>query len=130
MNNKLEHLVNQFRDAVDKLDDVLRQKKDEYMRDSAIQRFEFTFELAWKAMKAYLESEKGLKVHSPRDAIRAAFQVGLIGEEIAWIEMIETRNLTSHVYREEMAERVYGCLPRYLVLLKSLAENFASAAKT
>ena len=54
MKNKLENLIRQLRDACTKLEDAMRQKKDEFIRDSAIQRFEFTFELAWKAMKAYL----------------------------------------------------------------------------
>ncbi|MFH0800027.1 MAG: HI0074 family nucleotidyltransferase substrate-binding subunit [Pseudomonadota bacterium] len=123
MKNKLTNVIKQFQDAVGKLDDVMQQKKDEYMRDSAIQRFEFTFELAWKAMKAFLEKEKGLKVYSPRDAIKAAFQVSLIGEDNTWIEMIETRNLTSHVYHEETAERVYHSIPRYLPLFKKLGED-------
>lgn len=127
MKDKLANITRQFDDATAKLDDVMRQKKDEYIRDSAIQRFEFTFEFAWKAMKAFLEAKKGLRVYSPRDAIEAAFQVSLVGEDIAWIEMIETRNLTSHVYQEEMAERVYGAIPRYQPLFRKLAEDLQTA---
>lgn len=114
--------MEQLRKAVAKLEDVLRQEKTEYMRDSAIQRFEFTFELAWKTMKAHLES-KGVIVYSPRDAIRGAFQDGRIDEDRRWLEMIETRNLTSHVYNEEIAEKIYGRLPSYVPLINAFLQK-------
>jgi nucleotidyltransferase substrate binding protein (TIGR01987 family) len=126
MNNtaaaKKKRLIRQFQDAVSRFNDVLQKPKDEYIRDSAIQRFEFTFELAWKVLKACLE-EKGLLVYSPRDAFRGAFQVGLIENEPGWLEMVETRNLTAHVYDEKLAEEVYDSLSAYLPLFQKLAEK-------
>jgi nucleotidyltransferase substrate binding protein (TIGR01987 family) len=122
MSNKFQAILQQFERAVGKFSDVLEQEKNEYMRDSAIQRFEFTFELAWKTLKAFLE-EQGITVYSPRDSFKGAFQVGLIDEEITWLEMIELRNLTTHTYNESTAEEIYDALPRILVLYKKLLEN-------
>ncbi|OGP10098.1 MAG: nucleotidyltransferase [Deltaproteobacteria bacterium RIFCSPLOWO2_12_FULL_43_16] len=119
MNSKLQSLLQQFERAVGKLSDVLGQKQDEYIRDSAIQRFEFTFELAWKTLKAFLE-EQGITVYSPRDSLRSAFQIGLIGEDPDWLGMIELRNLTSHTYNEAIAEEIYRALPKILTLYMDL----------
>jgi len=83
--------------AVERLKADLERPKDEFIRDSAIQRFEFTFELAWKTLKTFLELQ-GLEARSPRAAIRGAFQVGLLPEDPFWLEMLELRNLTNHTY--------------------------------
>lgn len=124
MNNKLQEkrklLFKQFKNANQRLISVLEKEKDEFIRDSAIQRFEFTFELAWKVLKTLLE-EKGILVYSPRDAIKNAFQVGLIEEAPEWLDMIDARNLTSHVYEENQAEEVYDQLKNYLIYLNKLA---------
>lgn len=122
MSNKFQAILQQFERAVGKFSDVLEQEKNEYMRDSAIQRFEFTFELAWKTLKAFLE-EQGITVYSPRDSFKGAFQVGLIDEEPTWLETIELRNLTTHTYNESTAEEIYDALPRILVLYKKLLES-------
>jgi len=122
MSSKLANLIRQVGVAYDRFDDVMNQDKNEYIRDSAIQRFEFTFELAWKMLKTYLEKEKGVLAYSPRDAIKGAFQVGVIEDDEKWISMIETRNMTSHVYNEATAEKVYAALKGYLQLFKKLNE--------
>lgn len=122
MSNKFQAILQQFERAVGKLSDVLEQEKNEYIRDSAIQRFEFTFELAWKTLKAFLE-EQGITVYSPRDSFKGAFQLGLLDEETTWLEMIELRNLTTHTYNESTAEEIYAALPRILVLYKKLLES-------
>ncbi len=124
MKDKLENLIAQLKKAWLRFDDVMKKKKDEYIRDSAIQRFEFTFELSWKTMKAYV-GEKGLKVFSPKDAIRGAFQLGLLANDPTWLDMTDTRNLTSHIYNEAMAEGIYEKLPAYVPLIKALVEKLA-----
>lgn len=124
MSSKRESLLRDFRNAVAQFEDVLQKQKDEYIRDSAIKRFEFTYELMWKTLKAHLE-EKGVKVFTPRDVLKSSFQAGLIDDNPLWMVMIDTRNATSHVYNEKMAEGVYADLPRYLPLLKSLSETLS-----
>ena len=120
MKSKLDNLINQLKNAFERFQDVMRQKENEYIRDSAIQRFEFTFELAWKTMKAYLD-EKGAKdLQFPRDVIRSAYQARIIENDPKWLDMIETRNQTSHIYNENMAEKVYKQLPAYIPLFQKL----------
>ena len=124
MSDKYDNLVKQYKSALVRFDGVLQQKEDEFVRDSAIQRFEFTFELAWKTMKAYAE-DKGIKTHSPKDAMRSVFQLGLIDDDPTWLKMIETRNKTSHTYNQALAEEVYKILPKYLPLLKKLSQTLS-----
>src|SRR3989338_11028900 len=119
MSSKLESLIKDLRNALGKFEQVMKKEENEYIRDSAIKRFEFTYELAWKALRAYLK-EKGVRVYTPRDTIREAFQAGLIDNNPNWMRMVDTRNATSHIYNEAMAEEVYKTLPVYLPLIKSL----------
>lgn len=123
MNDKFKNTLNQLKDAFASFEDVMKQEKNEYIRDSAIQRFEYTFELTWKLLKIYLE-EKGIKVYAPRDVIKESFQVGILPDDITWLNMLETRNQTSHLYKKSMAEDVYGKLPLYLKLIDNLMKSF------
>src|SRR3989339_658105 len=68
-----------------------------------IQSFEFTFELAWKTLKDYLESQS-IPTNFPKEVIKQAFQYQLIQDGDAWMDMLEKRNLMSHTYDKEKAE--------------------------
>lgn len=94
-------------------------------RDAAIQRFEFTFELAWKALKDFYY-EKGIDLNSPKDLFRHAFASGDIQDEKIWLAMLKDRNLTSHTYNEMLSCDVFSRLPSYfkaLQTLKKLLDN-------
>lgn len=69
-------------------------------KEGLIQRFEYTFELAWKTLKDYLESQ-GVPVSFPREVIKASFHYGLIKDGETWMDMLEKRNLLAHTYDEE-----------------------------
>ena len=105
--------------AIGRLSDVLKQEKNEYIRDSAIQRFEFTFELVWKTLKAYLR-EQGILVATPRESLKGAYKAGLIRDDENWLETIRLRNLASHTYDEATAEQFYVALPAILILYEDL----------
>lgn len=75
--------------------------------DGTIQRFEFTFELAWKLMKSYLEYTGFTEAKSPRSTIRLGYQEGLIEDGDGWIDMMVDRNKTSNIYDEEEAKKIY-----------------------
>ncbi len=122
MNNKQEIQKEQLITACARLEDALAQEKNSYLMDSAIQRFEFTFELLWKTLKTYL-ADQGIKVYSPKETIKEVFRIGLVDEDNDWFAMLESRNLTSHVYNEKMAENIYVKLPHYLEMIKNLAEK-------
>jgi nucleotidyltransferase substrate binding protein (TIGR01987 family) len=105
--------------ALGRLDAALAQPKTEWTRDSAIQRFEFTFELAWKAA-ALVAREEGLDAYSPREALRTALRLGWIGDDPLWLDMLDSRNRTSHTYNEATAEAIYARLPGYATALREL----------
>lgn len=77
----------------------------ELERAGIIQFFEMTFELAWKVLKDYLESE-GYMVKSQRETVKQAFQIGLIDNGHIWIDALSNRNLTTHTYDEELATKM------------------------
>ncbi len=103
----------EFKKALNKFKDVLSKPESEEIRDASIQRFEFTFELAWKAIQTFLR-DKGILCRSPKDCIKEAFKYGLIDDEEIWLEMLEYRNLTAHTYQEEIAKEVYSRLKNYI----------------
>ena len=124
----LDKLVEDFEKALKRLSDAyLRAKssdEDDYyfFRDSAIQRFEFTVEIFWKCLKSYLREIEGIECRSPKSCIREFFTAGYLSEEetIFFLMMIDDRNLTSHTYREEVAERLFSKLEKYIVYLENM----------
>ncbi|MGF7186255.1 nucleotidyltransferase substrate binding protein (TIGR01987 family) [Desulfitispora alkaliphila] len=76
------------------------------IRDGMIQRFEFTYELAWKTTKAYLEDLGIVGINSPKAVIKEAFAQNIIKNEETWLLMIKDRNLTTHVYKEALAKEI------------------------
>lgn len=75
-------------------------------KQGTIQAFEYTHELAWKTLKDFLEDRGNRDMYGSRDATRRAFSYGLIEEGHVWMEMIKSRNLTSHTYNEEIADEI------------------------
>lgn len=128
MSDKLRNLLRLLGTALSRLDLALAQPVNEFVRDSAIQRFEFTFELFWKSLKAYAE-ESGLEAFSPRDSLRVAFQLGVIQESPEWFRMLEDRNLTSHTYNEATADAIYSHLPTYTRLIRQALDELNRRAK-
>ena len=124
--SKLEAVLSQFQTALSRLDEVLRQEKNEFMRDAAIKRFEFTFDLSWKLIKVCLGELSGIICTSPKACIRDAYKQSLIEYDDRWIEMTDDRNRTAHLYREEMANEIYEKLEDYLQLFRSLLDSVKS----
>ncbi|MVX64126.1 nucleotidyltransferase [Clostridium chromiireducens] len=85
-----------------------------------IQCFEYTFELAWKTMKDYLENE-GFEVKSPRQTIQTAFQTQLVTDGHTWIDALEKRNLMAHTYDEGVAKEAEQLIKqKYYGIIKEL----------
>lgn len=82
------------------------QRDNSLYQDGLIQRFEFTTELAWKSLKEYLEDQGAAPRATPKAVLKEAFAAGLIREEQSWIDILDARNLTSHIYKEETAKEV------------------------
>ncbi len=115
----MREIVESFAAAVDRLGDALAAPESDLNRDAAIQRFEFSFELSWKAIQKVLRGE-GLDAPSPKSCFREAYRLGWIQQEEPWLSMLEDRNLTSHTYDVKLAESVYRRLPAHLVALRDL----------
>jgi nucleotidyltransferase substrate binding protein (TIGR01987 family) len=75
-------------------------------KQGVIQGFEFTFELAWNVMKDYLEEQGINDIIGSKNAIRQAFNKGLIEDGEIWMDMVNGRNISSHSYDEEMSEKL------------------------
>lgn len=97
------------------------------LRDAAVQRFEFTFELAWKLL-AKLQSSVGLPVAGPRPVLRRAYAAGWIDDETEWLTMLDDRNQTTHVYDEALAVALAERLPNHLAALRTLLERAPTLA--
>ena len=88
------------------LEKAVQQPYDEFIQDSVIQRFEFTFELLWKTLKEALNI-LGINVSSPREAIIQSFKQWFIDDLQLFLTFKDLRNLTSHTYEEDLAKDVY-----------------------
>lgn len=107
------------------LEEIIEEPFTQIVRDATIQRFEYSFEACWKALKRYLEESEGLVCNSPKSCFRVAFKVGLLDEgkaELA-LEMSDERNLTSHTYVEAVAQRVYGRAGDFADLMRGLVDT-------
>ena len=99
--------INRFEKALKRLQEAVDVAKDDLDRDGVIQRFEFTTELLWKTLKAIL-FYYGIECHSPRHCIKEAFKANLISDDEIILDMLEDRNLSSHIYNEEESKKIFN----------------------
>ncbi len=109
INDKIKQLEKVF-ENLKIIIDAYEKEKDRIikdgLRDSIIQRFEFVTELSWKLMKKYLDENLVLEVYSPRSVIKESYKQDLIENGELWLDILEDRNLTSHTYDENTANRI------------------------
>ena len=91
--------VDKFVNAVERYEEFKNEGYEDVYLDLIVKRFEFTYEMSWKALKRYLDF-LGFEVKSPRMTFKEAYSQGIITDEAVWLDMIEQRNLSSHVYDE------------------------------
>ncbi len=105
---RIKTILASYTKAVMRLEQGLKEDPHDHdiVIDGVIQRFEFCFELAWKALKAFLRYQ-GVDCNSPRSCIKSAFTMTLISAEDKWINMLEDRNRTAHIYDEDEARKIY-----------------------
>jgi nucleotidyltransferase substrate binding protein (TIGR01987 family) len=116
------HRKKQFSEALRTLEEVIVLYKigDNIIRDSMIQRFEYTVEAFWKMLKSYLHEEKGVESTTPKSIIRECRNTGLLSEEEVELalNMIDDRNVSSHAYAISLAMKIARNIPPYAKLLK------------
>ena len=104
---EIQNLFQQFKEAHKRLKEALAIKKeDDIKRDAVIKRFEFTYELLWKTYKKMARAQK-LDYFNPKACFQFAFKSGLIEDEGLFLEIIDARNKTTHVYSQEEAKKIY-----------------------
>ncbi|MBS4072118.1 MAG: nucleotidyltransferase substrate binding protein [Algoriphagus sp.] len=97
---------------------------NELERQGLIKAFEFTYELAWTTLKDYLIEMGYTELMGSKDTFRQAFQLGLISDGDSWMEMVKSRNLTSHTYNQDTAESIEeDVITTYYPLIKQLLDN-------
>ena|SRR3990172_761420 len=83
-----------------------RRPLSELEKQGVIKAFEFTHELAWNVIKDYFEYQGATSIMGSRDAAREAFQKGMVADGEGWMEMIQSRNQTSHTYNQKVADEI------------------------
>lgn len=126
MNERYLQRREDLKNAVLRLQEALNEDEiTDIVIDGVLHRFEFTFELAWKTMKDYLEYMGVIeKTGSPREVIKSAFQYNLIEDGEQWIEMMLSRNTLSHIYDESESRNIYNKIKEsYIKILLKLIEK-------
>ena len=124
--------IENFRRAVERLQEALadsaRNPESTVIRDGVIPRFEFTFELAWKSLREYM-ADQGADMSGvvfSKQVFKAAYAAQLIDDEQVWLDMLTSRNITSHVYDDQQAAQVVADIrDRYIAPLAALAASYA-----
>lgn len=99
--------------------------KNDIIRDSLIQRFEFTYELTHKTLKEFMKY-LGVTLENsfPRTIFKKAFVNNLISDDAVWINLLEDRNLTSHIYNENMSDEIADrIVTKYVPAIEELVDN-------
>ncbi|MFN7685850.1 MAG: nucleotidyltransferase substrate binding protein [Oligoflexia bacterium] len=104
--------LDELKKALARLKEALALKKDDIVRDSTIQRFEFTVELSWKVLQRALKGAGVPDPQSPKALFREGARLGWVADPEAWIQFVDDRNLSSHTYKEDLAEKVYASASR------------------
>ena len=112
-NDDLQKALNRLKEA------VALPSKVTINQDATIQRFEFTFELSWKAMQTIVNENK-LYVYGPKNIIREAAKLNIIDDPQKWFEFLDNRNLTVHTYKEDVAKKVYQSAKKFIPYVEKL----------
>jgi len=126
--------LDELKKALTRLKEAAHLPKTDIVRDSTIQRFEFTVELAWKVLQKQIRQSGLEDPVSPKAIFREGARLGLVQDPEAWIQFVDDRNLSSHTYKEDLAEKVYQSavrLPPYAdALIQAVEAANSSPQKT
>src|SRR3989344_906445 len=111
--SKLDQLKNALERVKESLAEASKKPGDLTIRDGALQRFEFTFELVWKTLKEFCD-EKGNSANNPKDIFRISADHEFITDPLPWFEFLKNRNAASHLYDEHKMEQVFSDLPSFV----------------
>lgn len=121
----LEEKIKLLKKALKSWEEVLNEPYSDIVRDAAIQRYEFSFELLWKTIKLHLSENEGITCNSPKSCFRELGRnIKLNEKEIeTCLQMTNDRNLSVHTYSEKMAKILYKRTFKYLEISKKIFEQ-------
>lgn len=124
------HFIQAF-GQLDRAVELSRQRAlSELEEQGLIQAFEYTHELAWNTLKDFLEDMGIQPLYGSKDTTREAFKSGLIEDGDAWMEMIKSRNLTSHTYNQDIAKEIVAAIrERYHFAFQRILEKLEPLSK-
>ena len=104
------------------IDEKKQKEAIQILRDSLIQRFEYSVDTLWKYLKEYLSVKRGVIQTHPKQVFREFLRTELVSNinEDLLIDMVDARNLTSHAYKEKIAQEVSEKIPEYCKIMKIL----------
>jgi nucleotidyltransferase substrate binding protein (TIGR01987 family) len=114
-----EKALNRLIAALDNNQQLKNDGYEDFLCDLLVKRFEFTYEMAWKSIKRYLDLV-GISALNPRSCFKEAYAQKIITEQEIWLEMIESRNLSSHVYDANQITPILGKIDSYKTAFMSL----------
>jgi nucleotidyltransferase substrate binding protein (TIGR01987 family) len=118
MKKEIKLAIEKLEKAVRRLREGAASSRDELDKDGVIQRFEFSFELLWKTLKIFLEG-RGVDVKTPKDALKEAFRLEWIEDEDVYLDMLDDRNRTSHIYDQKTSREIFlRIVKKYLPAMK------------
>ncbi len=117
--------IEQFGQTLCTWEEVVKAPYSEIVKDATIQRFEYNYELFWKLLKSILQEREGIDCFSLKSCIRKGLEAGLMNEEDAsvFLQMVDYRNVTSHLYSSDVSEEVYKRIKDYYALMKNFFER-------
>jgi nucleotidyltransferase substrate binding protein (TIGR01987 family) len=131
MEKKLDFKLVEFKKALDNFEKALKIKISQYPKDvqdsiesGRIQKFEFCVEQLWKVVKLHLYDVEGIDVRTPKGVIKKLFSLKNIEykEYETLIQMIDDRNLLSHIYKQEMIKEILDKLADYLKIMNKVLQ--------
>ena len=129
---RYNHFAQAFK-QLEKAVELSRQRPlTELEEQGMIQAFEYTHEMAWNVLKDFLEEKQGLRnLYGSKDSTREAFKRGLLENGEVWMDMIKSRNLSSHTYNSDIASSIaLAIVEDYHAEFKQLLETLKPLTET
>ena len=123
--SRVHQRLENFKKALKQYESGLSPTMSRLEEEGLIQRFEYTFELAWKCLQDVLTQKGYAEIRGPRPSIEKAFQDGLITDGIIWMDMLKARNEVTHLYDEATFLRISADVKsRFLATLQKFRTEF------
>lgn len=131
MEGRLKYKLVQLEEAVINFEKSLSLKLGDYseiaadsIKSGQVQKFEFCIELLWKSVKIYLFEINGIDAKSPKMVVKEYFNLGLCSynEYETIMEMLDDRNIISHIYKKEQFEEIYSRIINTLSIFKGVID--------